>query len=371
MASASDSPTTLGILGGGQLARMLAEAALPLGIRSVVLSPEADPCSSDCAEIIWAGYDDPAALVELAEGVDAVTYEFENVPAASVRALERHVSIHPAAEALDQAQDRLLEKQLFERLGVPVLPFAPISSMGELTAAAETIGLPSVLKTRSEGYDGKGQSVLRSPDDFEAAMALMDGRPALLEAFAPFEREVSIVAVRSTTGETRFYPIAENVHENGVLRLSTALSDDPMQEHAERYAQSMLDHLGYAGAMAVEFFQVGDTLYANEFAPRVHNSGHWTIEGAETSQFENHVRAVCGLPLGDTSLVGAAAMVNFLGAVPPTADVLSVPGVHLHAYGKTPRPGRKVGHATIRIPIDNLEQFQRSVSELLELAQRA
>lgn len=364
-------PATLGILGGGQLARMLALAALPMGMRSVVLSPEATPCASACAGHIHAPYDDPGGIERLAQQADVVTFEFENVPAASVHRLAQWRPAHPPAKALDQAQDRLLEKRLFHSLEIPVLPFVPVQSFEELQAAVATVGVPAVLKTRREGYDGLGQFVLHSASDLPAALEAMCGKPALLEAFAPFEREVSIIAVRSRTGETRFYPISENVHESGVLRLSTAMPDDPMQGPAETYALRLLEALEYVGVMAVEFFQVGQTLYANEFAPRVHNSGHWTIEGAETSQFANHVRAVAGLPLGETTAVGRSAMVNFLGALPPAAEVLAIPGAHLHDYSKTPRPGRKVGHATVRVPTQGENQLRHSVSRMMELAREA
>ncbi len=362
---------TVGVLGGGQLARMLALAGHHLGLQCIAMGPESRPCAADVCETVQAAYDDPDALTALASRVDVVTYEFENAPAKSARALAHRVPVHPQPEALTMAQDRLLEKRLFQSLEIPAPPFAPVETSAELEAAAQTIGLPAMLKTRREGYDGKGQVAIRTAADIPKALDRLGGRPAILESFVAFDREVSILAVRARDGETRFYPLSENVQEAGVLRLATASLDDPMQTPAEEHARRLLERLDYVGVLALEFFQVGATLFANEFAPRVHNSGHWTIEGAETSQFENHLRAVAGLPLGCTAPVGHTAIVNFLGALPPAEAVLATPWTHLHAYGKTPRPGRKVGHAAVRVPAtfpDAPARLRESVTALLALA---
>jgi len=338
----------VGILGGGQLARMIALAGHPLGLRFLVLDPAADCCAAPLATHLRGDYDDPALLDRMAREADVITYEFENVPAQSVARLAALRSVHPAAAALEAAQDRLREKRLFRQLGIDTAPFAAVESRAELEEAVREIGLPAVLKTRRFGYDGKGQAVLRAQADLDRAWTELGGMPLILEGFVPFERELSILAVRGSDGAVAFWPLAENKHRNGILHLSHCRPDEPLQGQAEAYARRLLEETDYVGVVAVELFQCGEQLIANEFAPRVHNSGHWTIEGAETSQFENHLRAVCGLPLGTTAPVGRAAMLNFIGALPPREKVLALDGVHLHDYGKAERPGRKVGHATVR-----------------------
>lgn len=355
----------VGVLGGGQLARMLALAGLPLGARTVVLDPAADACARAAAEHLHAGYEDAAALAQLARA-DVATYEFENVPLESARRLADRVPLHPSLSALAAAQDRLEEKRLFQRLGIATPAFAPVDSIADLERAMADIGLPALLKTRRLGYDGKGQALLRRREDAPAAWERLNRAPALLEAFVPFTREASIIAVRGRSGETLFYPLSENVHRDGILRLARSRPDDPMQASAQDYAERLLSALNYVGVLALELFEVDGRLLANEFAPRVHNSGHWTIEGAETSQFENHLRAILGLPLGATGPVGRAAMVNFIGAMPEAAAVLRLPQVHLHDYEKRAQPGRKVGHATVRAPDD--ESVKRLTSPLLALA---
>ena len=337
----------VGILGGGQLARMLALAGHPLGLEFVFLDPAGDAAARPVATQIRGPFDDPDALDELARSVDVVTYEFENVPASSVRRLAGRVAVHPSADALAAAQDRLAEKSLFRALDIPTTDFEAVDSAESLHAAARSRGGRLVAQTRTHGYDGKGQVVIEHPDDAERAWASL-GRPSIVEEHVAFDRELSVIGVRSRGGETRFYPIAENVHRGGILRTSISRPRDPMEATAHDYARRILERLDYVGVIAVELFQRGDSLLANEFAPRVHNSGHWTIEGAETSQFENHLRAVAGLPLGSTEAAGFAAMVNCIGALPDAAAVLEVEGAHLHAYGKAPRPGRKVGHVTVR-----------------------
>ena len=340
----------IGVLGGGQLARMLALAGHPLGMETVVLCPVEDAAAAAVTTHIHGSLIDRELLEQLADAVDVVTYEFENVPHDSLRLLAGRVPVHPPVEALAAGQDRLAEKRLFRRLGIPTAAFTPVDEPGDLRAAMTAGGFPALLKTRREGYDGKGQVRLDLPTDLEGALERIGGAAAVVESRVEFDRELSIVAVRGRDGSRRFYPVTENVHEEGILRTSICRPGDPMQGRAEDYAGRLLDHLDYVGVLALELFQVGTELLANEFAPRVHNSGHWTIEGAEISQFENHLRAVSGLPLGDTAPVAAAAMVNCIGRLPDAAAVMAVEGAHLHAYGKAPRPGRKVGHVTVRAP---------------------
>lgn len=338
----------VGVLGSGQLARMLALAGHPLGLTFVFFGPDGDACAAPLGRHVCTGFDDNAALATFARQVDVVTYEFENVPAEALQTVAACVAVYPPPAALAAAQDRLREKRLFRELGIPTPAFAPVSSLQGAGAAMAEVGLPAMLKTRTHGYDGKGQKRLQAARDIEPAWQRIGRVPAILEAFVPFQREVSVIAVRGRQGDTAFYPLVENTHHNGILRLSVGRRDDPMQSAAEDYARRLLDRLGYVGVVAIEFFQVGDGLIANEFAPRVHNSGHWTSEGAATSQFENHLRAILGLPLGSTDPVGHAAMVNLIGELPDPARFLSIPNVHLHVYGKQPRPGRKLGHVTLR-----------------------
>jgi len=300
------------------------------------------------APIVTGAFDDPQSLERLAADVDLVTYEFENVPVAALQKVARTHAVWPPVEALRVSQDRLLEKQLFEKLRIPTPPFRAIDSLADLEAGVKALGLPCVLKTRRLGYDGKGQRYLRKPADVEAAWAALGGVPLILEGFVDFEREVSIVGVRGTTGEVRCYPIVANTHREGILRVTLAPHRNAaLQKAAEAHLKRVMKHFGYAGVLTIEFFVRRGKLVANEMAPRVHNSGHWTIEGAATSQFENHLRAILGLPLGDTRPVGHCAMVNFIGQLPARDDVLALPGVHWHDYGKEARPGRKVGHCTI------------------------
>ncbi len=336
----------IGVLGGGQLARMLALAGYPLGLEFVFLCPVRDACAAPLGEHLRADFEDGAALQRLAAKVDRVTYEFESVPAATVEYLEGKVPVYPPPRALAVARDRLHEKSLCNELGIETAPFMAVDGPEDLRQAVETIGLPAILKTRTLGYDGKGQQRLHEASGLDAAWEGIGGAAAILEGFVPFEREVSLVAVRSLSGEMAFYPLSENRHDAGILRLSTSLPDDPMQGLAEDYARRLLEHLEYVGVLAIEFFQRDGRLLVNEMAPRVHNSGHWTIEGAVTSQFENHLRAILDLPLGSTALVGRPGMVNLIGELPDIGEVLRMPEAHLHLYGKAPRPGRKLGHIT-------------------------
>ena len=342
--------TLVGIVGGGQLGMMLAEAGARIGIDSLTLDPAPDSPASRVAPAIVGDYDDETALAQLAAAADVVTYEFENVPVASARFLAERVQVFPPPESLEFAQDRLLEKTLFEDVGLAVAPFSPVASKEELFEALDVIGVPSVLKTRRLGYDGKGQVRLESVDEAEDAWLAVGEVPSILESLVPFERELSILGVRGRDGETAFYPLVENVHRDGILRVSTAPAPDvtpELQAMAERHALAVMERLGHVGVLAIELFAVGEDLLANEMAPRVHNSGHWTIEGAATSQFENHLRAICGLELGPTSLSAYSAMVNLIGSAPPEGSFEPDGGVHLHLYGKASRPGRKLGHVTV------------------------
>jgi len=340
----------IGVIGGGQLGRMLALAGTPLGMTFAFLDPAPDACAAALGEHLRADYDDKDHLRRLADEVDLVTFEFESVPAETVAFLSQFVPVYPSAESLRIARDRLFEKSMFQELGIPTPAFADIQSQADLDAAVASIGLPAVLKTRTLGYDGKGQKVLRSAADVAGALAELGSVPCLLEGFVPFTGEVSLVAVRGRDGETAFYPLVHNTHESGILRLSVASSNHPLQKLAEDYVGRVLDKLDYVGVLAFEFFEVDGGLKANEIAPRVHNSGHWTIEGAECSQFENHLRAVAGLPLGSTAKLGESAMLNFIGEVPPVDKVIAIEDCHLHHYGKAFKAGRKVGHATLRCP---------------------
>jgi 5-(carboxyamino)imidazole ribonucleotide synthase len=329
---------------------MLALAGVPLGMRFVVVDPAPDAPVQGLAEHVCADYADPRALEALAN-CDVVTYEFESVPVAPVRAIAERRPVHPSPNALEVAQDRLLEKSCFRELGIPTAAFRAVDTQAELDAALDELGLPAVLKTRRLGYDGKGQALLRTRADAAGAVERLGSVPLILEGFVSFERELSLIAVRGLRGEIAFYPLVENHHRDGILRRTLAPApglDAATQAAAERHVKALLERFDYVGVLALELFQAGGELYANEMAPRVHNSGHFSIEGARTSQFENHLRAVAGLPLGSTELLGPAAMLNCIGSLPHPRDVLAVPDAHFHDYGKEPRPGRKVGHVTVR-----------------------
>jgi 5-(carboxyamino)imidazole ribonucleotide synthase len=319
---------------------MLALAGIPLGIRCRFLDPSPDACAGTVGELLVGAYDDPELLDRLAEGANAVTFEFENVPVEAAR----RVGAVPGPPSLEHSRDRLVEKELFRRLGIPTARFGTISDAG----------LPALVKSRRLGYDGKGQRIVDGEEELTAE--------ELAEELVPFDRELSLLSVRGQGGETRFYPLVENVHEDGILRHSRAPAPDAPQAEAEEMGRAILDELDYVGVLALELFDVGGRLLANEFAPRVHNSGHWTIEGAATSQFENHLRAVLGLPLGATDAHGQWVMVNLIGSTPPLEGLLGLPGAHVHLYGKKPRPGRKLGHVTL------LDASSETVERALALA---
>ncbi len=339
----------IGILGAGQLGRMLALAGYPLGLEFLFVDPMADSPASHLAEHIVADYDDPQALKRLATECDVVSYEFENVPEAAANGLGS-CALHPNAKALAVSQDRWHEKSCFRELGIDTAPFANVTNLEELQAAVDQLGVPCLLKTRRFGYDGKGQRRILHREQAAQAYRELGEVPCLLEGLVPFDREVSLIAIRSTRGELAFYPLIENHHRDGILRLSLAPAPrltPELQAAAEAFGRRLLERLDYVGVLTLELFVVGEQLIANEFAPRVHNSGHLTIEGAVTSQFENHLRAICGWPLGATQLNGAVAMLNLVGALPEASDAAAHPGLHLHYYGKQPRPARKVGHLTL------------------------
>ena len=344
---------TVGVLGGGQLGRMLALAGYPLGLRFRFLDPSAHAPAGHVAPLMVGDYEDTDTLADFAEGLALATYEFENVPATTAEFLAQRLPLYPPPAALSVSQERLAEKEFFTSLGVPTAPFVPVNQPEELPLAVEKIGLPAVLKTRRQGYDGKGQMILRSSVDLTHAWDKLGGVPLILEGFVSFDRELSLVAARSKNRQMAFYPLVENHHREGILRVTHAPAPDltPQLQHlAEEYARTILAALNYVGVLAIEFFQVEDKLLANEMAPRVHNSGHWSIEGAATSQFAQHLRAVVGLPLGSTETRGQSAMINLIGKVPSSSELLALPGAHLHLYGKTPRPGRKLGHVTLCYP---------------------
>ncbi len=352
----------VGVLGAGQLGRMLGLAAAPLGIATryyddANATSPAPPAA--CIGPVTSGkFDDFAALDGFAAGCDVITYEFENVPVAAAEHLNRSRPVWPPPGALRAAQDRVVEKAFFRDAGTGVPGFAAVDSLADLERAVKDLGTPAILKTRRMGYDGKGQTTVRTPEGASAALAKLTagrsaGQPAdlIVEAFVPFLRELSVIGVRGADGAMAFYPVVQNFHESGILAESVAPAAAlplKMQEAAETIARRAMGGLGYVGVLAIELFELIDgRLLVNEMAPRVHNSGHWTIEGAVTSQFENHMRAVAGLPLGSTAAVGCSLMLNAIGEMPDAATVLRVPNAHLHDYGKSPRPGRKVGHVTV------------------------
>jgi 5-(carboxyamino)imidazole ribonucleotide synthase len=347
--------SVIGIIGGGQLGRMLAMAAARLGYQTIILEPDSNAPAEQVANTqIVADYDDPAALQQLADLCDVVTYEFENVPVKAVQWLESRVAVRPGSKALEVAQDRLLEKAMARQLGAETALFAAVSRRTELDGAIALTGLPAVLKTTRLGYDGKGQAKLLRPDDADTAFGAMQGQMAILESFVHFECEVSVVAARGLSGEVRAFDVSENVHRNHILHTSTVPSGlgPEAQSEALRIASAIAAHLDYVGVFAVEFFAVREDgkhrLLVNEIAPRVHNSGHWTEAACAISQFEQHIRAIAGLPLGDTRRHSDCVMENLIGSdIYNVAELAGEPNAVLHLYGKSEaRPGRKMGHVT-------------------------
>ena len=346
--SAAGAPRTIGILGGGQLGRMMGLAGIPLGFAFRFLDPGADACAGVTGATVQAAFDDADAARALAGEVGVMTFDFENVPDSTARAVEEHCPLYPPPGALGACQDRLTEKSLMEELGIAVGGYHAVSGRTDLLEGIERLGYPAVLKTRRFGYDGKGQAVLRDAEDLERAWQRLGDAPLILEAFIPFEAECSLIGVRGHDGDTRFWPLTRNVHDDGILALSRPGGfDTALQAAAEDTMRRLMDHFAYRGVMTIEFFLHDGILLVNEIAPRVHNSGHWTINGAACSQFENHVRAVAGLPLGGTAMHSHALMFNWIGTLPDRTALLAVDGVHWHDYGKAPRAGRKIGHATV------------------------
>ena len=338
----------VGIIGAGQLGQMLGFAGQRLDIECVFLDPSPDPPAAVVGTVLKLPFDSEPGLRQLASESDVVTYEFENVALGAIESIAADTAVYPPPDALRFAQDRLREKQLFESLQIPVAPYCAIDSEEELRNAARNIGLPLVLKTRRLGYDGKGQAVVRNEVDLPIALKALGGSELIAEQWVAFDREVSAIGVRNVSGEVAAYPLIENQHRDGILKISKApAATNGLTALAKRHLEQMLSRLDYVGVLTIEFFVVGDELLANEFAPRVHNSGHWTIEGARTSQFENHLRAILDLPLGDVSPLGHAAMLNLIGSMPPKNLTLGSDTAFLHDYGKKARPGRKLGHITV------------------------
>jgi 5-(carboxyamino)imidazole ribonucleotide synthase len=342
--------TRIGIVGGGQLGRMLGLAGIPLGLEFQFLDAHTSSPAAAVGPLLAGDFADEALLRQFAGRIEVLSFDWENASVEALTAATRGLPLRiaPPLRALAIGQDRLSEKQLFKRLGIPTTRHAAVASWPQLKRAAARIGLPGVLKTRRFGYDGKGQVVIQTGDDLERAWAVLGGQPLLYEERVPFEAEVSAIGARGADGAEALYPLSRNWHQHGILRLTLApWQDAGLERQARRHLRAVLAALDYVGVLAIEFFVHKGRLVANELAPRVHNSGHWTIEGAETSQFENHVRAVAGLPLGSAAPLGHSAMINLISRMPPRAELLAVPGLHLHDYGKAPRPGRKLGHCTL------------------------
>ncbi len=338
----------IGIVGAGQLGRMMALSGIPLGFEFTMYDTQPDVPGAAVAEIVTGAFDDKKKLARFARSVDVVTFDWENVPVASARAIAAIRPVWPPPRALEVAQDRVSEKRLFRRLGIPVAPFAAVDTEADLARAIDLLGAPGILKTRRLGYDGKGQVRIRRAREAAQAFEQLQGQPLIYERFVNYSREVSLIAARDRAGAIRHYPLAENEHSSGILAVTRApYVNAGLQRRAERNHRRLMRALGYVGVLCVEYFVERGRLVANEMAPRVHNSGHWTIEGAETSQFENHVRAIAGLPLGATAARGYAVMANVIGRRPAARGFLATPGLHWHDYGKSERPGRKLGHVTL------------------------
>jgi len=361
----------IGVLGGGQLGQMLGLAAIPLGIECVFYDPAPDAPARVAGRHVCAAWNDRAALAAFAESVDAITFEFENVPTESLAFLAGIKPVRPGVRSLELTCDRIKEKEFLRSAGVPVQPFAAIASDADLDIALATVGPHGVLKTRTLGYDGKGQRVVRAAQELAPAWNELGRAPCIYEAFVPFDREISVVATRALDGSTAVYPVVENLHTSGILfrSIAPARVSDALSHAAMKHARSVLEALGHVGTLALEMFVADNTLVANEIAPRVHNSGHWTIQGARTSQFENHMRAVAGLPLGDAGAPEFAAMVNLIGGVPETAEILAIPGASAQLYGKSPRPGRKVAHINVVAP--TRDELLERLARVEALARRA
>lgn len=338
----------IGILGGGQLARMLALAGYPLGMSFSCIETKKNTSASFVTNVSVIDWENEQQLKNFAQNVDVITYETENIPLQTAFILQQYCSLFPSIEILKIAQDRLSEKKLCQQLNIPTSRFTSVSSYDELKGGISSFGYPAVLKTRRMGYDGKGQIVIKKDADVFTAWEELKGQDLVLESWIPFSREISLIAVRDCQGNVCFYPLIENTHIEGILHLSIApYKNENLFAQAQEIATKIMSHVNYVGVLVIEFFQLGNQLLVNEMAPRVHNSGHWTIEGADTSQFENHLRAIAGLPLGSTQLRGYSAMLNVLSSEPPLHAVLSFPGIHYHTYQKSASSQRKLGHITL------------------------
>ncbi len=341
----------IGIIGAGQLGQMLGHAARELEYECRFVDPADAPPAASTGRVIRAPFDDRKALRQLADFADVITYEFENVPVAALREMSDTISIYPPPDALEHAQDRLAEKRLFDALGIPLPGYRRIDSRADIEQAATGLGLPLVIKTRRFGYDGKGQQVIHSVSDIDAAWPAFDGKAAIAEAWVNFDFEVSIIGARNPDAAIVTWPLTVNEHVDGILHTSRApCRDTGLADTASDYITRLLEHLDYVGVLALELFVVGDRLLANEFAPRVHNSGHWTIEGAESSQFLNHLLTITGRRARPTTSRGHAGMLNLIGTIPDSVRQIAENGYYLHDYGKSPRPGRKLGHVTVVAP---------------------
>jgi len=355
----------VGILGNGQLARMLALAGKPLGLDFAFFDPNPAGCANGLGEFVQAQFTELEHLRAFAEQVDVVTLENENIPEPALDSVPRD-KLFPPAIAVLKSQDRLLEKQFLQQLEIPLATHYAVDDEQDLLAALQQQGGPLIVKTRRLGYDGRGQAQIRSADEARAAWRELPHSDLVAEQKLDFEREISLISVRSRSGEIRCYPVTENTHHQGILHTSILCRDDPMQARAEAYGRRVLEALDYVGVLGFEFFQVGDRLLANEIAPRVHNTGHWSIDGAEISQFENHLRAVLGWPLGSTRAHSPSIMCNVIGSFPDKQMLAAIPGVHIHDYQKAPMPLRKIGHVTLcSHDAAQLQQSHRLVHELV------
>ena len=337
----------IGIIGAGQLGQMLGFAARDLGLQCLFVDPSAAPPAAACGEVIRAEFDDAEALSTLADRCDVVTYEFENVSVAALEKINDRVAVYPPPAALLHAQDRLAEKSLFQSLDIPLPAFCRVDSRADLDTALASVGLPMVLKTRRFGYDGKGQRIIKTTDDIASAWDELGEADLIAEAWVEFDYEVSAIGARNVSGAVVSYPLTRNRHVDGILHTSRApVEDAHLTRRAEVYLQRLLEKLDYVGVLALELFVAGDQLLANEFAPRVHNSGHWSIEGAQPSQFAAHLMAICDADLTTPVIQGYTGMLNLIGSIPEAARSLAAG--NLHDYGKESRPGRKLGHVTVR-----------------------
>ncbi len=338
----------IGIVGAGQLAQMMAQAAKQMNIETICLALSQEECAGRESALCVVPALKAAHVQTFVNDVDIITIETENIPLDFAKYLSSQKSFYPSVKALEISQDRLFEKQLFQQVGLSPAPFYAINTELDISAALEAVGLPGILKTRRLGYDGKGQIRCYSKEDLVAGVEALSPAALIYEGLVKFDREISLMGVRNIKGEILFYPLCENEHQGGILRITRApLVNETLSLAAQHYMKKILKALNYVGVLTIEFFVKDNTLIGNEMAPRVHNSGHWTIEGAQTSQFENHLRAIAGLPLGACDAKGFSIMINYIGSVPEAAEMKCEPHIFYHIYGKTAKPGRKLGHVTV------------------------